>query len=98
MNNNRMSNYCRALQNIRNGRAYPYVCFATNGSGTGPTGPTGPTGATGPAITLTIGTVETTAAGTDATATITGTSPNFVLNLTIPEGPTGPTGPIGPTA
>ena len=128
MNNNRMSNYCRALQNIRNGRAYPYVCFATNGSGTGPTGatgptgptgatgptgptgatgptgptgatgPTGPTGATGPAITLTIGTVETTAPGTDATATITGTSPDFVLNLTIPEGPTGPTGPIGPTA
>ena len=59
----------------------------------GPTGPTGPTGATGPAgdtPTLTIGTVTTGAPGTDAVATITGTSPNFVLNLTIPQGPTGP--------
>ena len=56
---------------------------------TGATGPTGPTGATGPAITLTIGTVATGAPGTDAEASITGTSPNFVLNLTIPQGPTG---------
>ena len=36
------------------------------------------------------GTVTTGAPGTDATATITGTSPDFVLNLTIPQGPTGP--------
>ena len=69
---------------------------------TGPTGPTGPTGATGEigatgptgpvgeTPTLTIGTVNTGAPGTDAAATITGTSPNFVLNLTIPQGPTGP--------
>ena len=68
----------------------------------GPTGPTGPTGATGEigatgptgpvgeTPTLTIGTVNTGAPGTDAAATITGTSPNFVLNLTIPQGPTGP--------
>ena len=28
---------------------------------------------------------------TEASATITGTAPNFVLNLTIPQGPTGPT-------
>lgn len=52
-------------------------------------------GATGPAgdvvtPTLTIGTVTTGAPGTDATATITGTAPDFVLNLTIPQGPTGP--------
>ena len=40
--------------------------------------------------TLTIGVVTTGAPGTDASATITGTSPNFVLNLTIPQGPTGP--------
>ena len=53
----------------------------------GATGPTGPTGAT---PTLTIGTVTTGDPGTEATATITGTSPNFVLNLTIPQGPTGP--------
>ena len=54
---------------------------------TGPTGPTGPTGAT---PNLTIGDVTTGNPGTQASATITGTSPNFVLNLTIPAGPTGP--------
>lgn len=59
---------------------------------TGDIGPTGPTGPTGPIPTLTIGTVDTGAPGTDASATITGTSPNFVLNLTIPQGPTGPAG------
>ena len=60
---------------------------------TGATGATGPTGAIGPAAetpTLTIGTVTTGAPGTEATATITGTAPNFVLDLTIPQGPTGP--------
>lgn len=55
----------------------------------GITGPTGPTGAT---PTLIIGTVTTGAPGSNATATITGTAPNFVLNLTIPQGPTGPAG------
>ena len=62
---------------------------------TGPTGPTGeigPTGPTGETVTptLSIGTVTTGAPGTEASATITGTSPDFVLNLTIPQGPTGP--------
>ena len=63
---------------------------------TGPTGPEGPQGPTGPAgldgetPVLTIGTVTTGAPGTEAAATITGTAPNFVLNLTIPQGPTGP--------
>ncbi len=63
----------------------------------GATGPTGATGATGPAgadaetPTLTIGTVTTGAPGTEAAATITGTAPNYILNLTIPQGPTGPT-------
>ena len=57
---------------------------------TGPQGPTGPTGLDAPPPTLTIGTVTTGAPGTDATAEITGTTPNFVLNLTIPQGPTGP--------
>lgn len=56
----------------------------------GPTGPQGPTGLDAPPPTLTIGTVTTGAPGTDATAEITGTTPNFVLNLTIPQGPTGP--------
>ena len=57
---------------------------------TGDIGPTGPTGADGETPTLTIGTVTTGDPGTEATATITGTAPNFVLNLTIPQGPTGP--------
>ena len=59
---------------------------------TGVTGPTGPSGEAGETPTLTIGTVTTGAPGSDAEATITGTSPNFVLNLTIPQGPTGPIG------
>ena len=56
----------------------------------GEIGPTGPTGADAETPTLTIGTVTTGAPGTDATASITVTSPNFILNLTIPQGPTGP--------
>ena len=62
----------------------------------GPTGPQGPTGATGPAgpsNTLTIGTVQS---GATADATITGTSPNQTLNLTLPKGDTGAQGPTGP--
>lgn len=55
----------------------------------GSTGPTGPAGDT-TTPTLTIGTVTTGDPGTAAAATITGTSPDFVLNLTIPAGPTGP--------
>lgn len=55
----------------------------------GPVGPTGATGPTGPSITLTIGEVTTGAPGSQAAASITGTSPNYVLNLTIPQGPTG---------
>ncbi|MDL2233803.1 collagen-like protein, partial [Ruminococcaceae bacterium OttesenSCG-928-L11] len=56
-------------------------------------GVTGPTGTDGATPTITIGTVTTGDPGTDAAATITGTAPNFVLNLTIPQGPTGPAAP-----
>ena len=56
----------------------------------GATGPTGPAGIDGETPTITIGTVTTGDPGTEASATITGTAPNFVLNLTIPQGPTGP--------
>ena len=62
---------------------------------TGATGPTGPTGATGETPTLEIGTINTGEPGTQAAASITGTAPNYVLNLTIPQGPTGPTGATG---
>ena len=65
---------------------------------TGATGATGPqgiqgerglTGATGATPNLTIGTVETLEPTESATATITGTPENPVLNLGIPQGDTG---------
>jgi hypothetical protein len=58
----------------------------------GPQGEPGPTGEDGLTPTITIGTVTTGAPGTDAEATITGTAPNFVLNLTIPQGEPGTPG------
>ena len=48
----------------------------------------------GPANTLTIGTVTTGEPGTQAAATITGESPNQVLNLTIPRGQQGAAGSV----
>ena len=51
---------------------------------------TGPQGEAGATPSLTIGTVTTGAPGSQATASISGTAPNFVLDLTIPQGPTGP--------
>lgn len=56
---------------------------------TGATGPQGPVGAT-PAIS--IGTVTTGEAGSQAAATMTGTTAAPVLNLTIPQGVQGNTG------
>ena len=44
---------------------------------------------------LSIGTVTTGAAGSNASASITGTSPNFKLNLTIPRGANGTNGTNG---
>jgi hypothetical protein len=44
-------------------------------------------GPAGPANNLSIGTVETGAIGSEASATITGTTPNQALNLTIPQCP-----------
>ena len=46
----------------------------------------------GAAPTLRIGTVTTSVPDSAAAADITGTAPNFILNLTIPQGPTGPAG------
>ena len=56
----------------------------------GSTGATGPAGIDAETTIITIGSVTTGAPGTEAAATITGTAPNFILNLTIPQGPTGP--------
>ncbi len=53
-------------------------------------GAQGNPGAPGPANTLSIGTVQQ---GVTADATITGTSPNQTLNLTLPKGDQGPVGP-----
>ena len=58
------------------------------------TGDQGPQGIAGPSVDLTIGEV---AGGDTAAATITGTSPNLVLNLTLPKGDKGDQGPIGET-
>jgi len=52
----------------------------------------GDTGTPGPANAIAIGTVT---GGSLAAATITGTSPNQILNLTLPKGDTGSTGVIG---
>lgn len=57
--------------------------------------PDGAPGADGPPNTLTIGTVNTLAPGSDATAEITGDAPNQVLNLGIPEGQPGSGGGSG---
>ena len=58
----------------------------------GPKGEQGEAGATGPANTLTIGSVTK---GDEAQASITGESPNQVLNLVLPKGEKGDLGPKG---
>lgn len=55
----------------------------------GDPGDTGPQGATGATPNLQIGSVETLDAGSDATASITGTPENPLLNLGIPKGADG---------
>jgi hypothetical protein len=47
--------------------------------------------------TLAVGTVTTGNAGTSATASITGTTPDFTINFAIPRGDTGATGSTGAT-
>jgi hypothetical protein len=58
-------------------------------------GLTGPMGATGPAPNLAIGGVTTLAPGSSGTVTITGTSPNYNMNIGLPAGPQGMAGPSG---
>ena len=60
----------------------------------GEKGEKGDTGATGATPDFEIGTVQTLPAGSSATATITGTSDNPLLNLGIPKGDKGDTGEV----
>lgn len=61
----------------------------------GSKGDTGATGATGATPVFTIGTVTTLAAGSSATASISGTAAAPILNLGIPRGDRGYTGATG---
>lgn len=63
---------------------------------TGPQGPQGATGATGQSANISIGTVTTLSAGSEATVVNSGTSMDAVLDFGIPQGATGATGPQGP--
>ena len=63
----------------------------------GEKGDTGAKGADGQTPNISIGTVNTGAAGTNVSATITGSSPNYTLNLTIPKGDKGSNGTNGQT-
>ena len=58
----------------------------------GPAGQTGPAGPTGATPNIQIGQVTTLEPGQDATASMTGTAENPLLNLGIPAGEQGPTG------
>lgn len=55
----------------------------------GKDGTNGTDGADGQTPNITPGNIETLPAGSDATASITGQTPNLVLNLGIPQGPAG---------
>ena len=81
-----MDDFSKALSKIKHDqKCKPSCCivFAPTGSSTLPN--------------LSLGTVTTGDPGSDGSATIRGTSPNFILDLVIPQGPTGPTGPTGET-
>lgn len=58
----------------------------------------GAVGTTGATPNITIGTVTTRSAGTGATASISGTTPNLSLSLGIPNGATGGSGSAGAAA
>ena len=65
------------------------MAFGIPKGDTGARGAKGDTGETGATPQMSIGTVETLAPSEDATATITGTAENPVLNLGLPKGDTG---------
>ena len=65
------------------------------GSRPGPQGPQGATGPAGQNATISIGTVDTTSSGTNATVTNSGTATAAILNFQIPRGATGQQGVQG---
>ena len=67
----------------------PFPTIIINRGPTGPTGATGPAGEDGVTPTFTIGTVTTLEPEEEATVTLTGTAPDYVLNFGIPRGATG---------
>lgn len=70
----------------------PVITLGIPAGATGGQGPQGPAGQT---PTITIGQVETLPPGSPVTATITGQTPNLVLNLGIPQGAQGTPGAPG---
>lgn len=98
------------LDYIANDLEYLYENRGSGGSGAGPRGPKGDPGPKGTdgkdgtAATIKIGTVTTTAPGTNAKITNTGTANAAVFNFLIPKGEkgekgnTGIQGPPGPAA
>lgn len=98
------------LDYIANDLEYLYENGGSGGSGAGPKGDPGPKGADGKngqdgtAATIKVGTVTTTAPGTNAKVTNTGTVNAAVFNFSIPKGEkgekgnTGIQGPPGPAA
>jgi hypothetical protein len=65
------------------------------GSRPGPQGPQGATGPAGTNATISVGTVDTTSSGTNATITNSGTATAAILNFQIPRGATGQQGTQG---
>ena len=90
---NNDSNYQEAVRKIEEYRCKygNNTCCCGNGGVIGPTGPTGPQG---PA-TITVGDTVTSAPGTNAIVTNSGTPENVILEFAIPRGDIGPTGPAG---
>lgn len=95
------------LDYIANDLEYLYENRGSGGSGAGPKGDPGPKGADGKdgtAATIKIGTVTTSAPGTNVKVTNTGTANEAVFNFSIPKGEkgekgnTGIQGPPGPVA
>jgi hypothetical protein len=60
-------------------------------------GATGQQGQPGPAASFAIGTVTALSAGATPTVSVSGTAPNYILNLGIPAGPAGTNGAPGTT-